>query len=96
MNEITLQSRVAELLLQWPDLRPVLAEAGLGGLRDPDHWPSPTITIELAAQRHRVDAQSLLAAVTKAVAGRAPTHSLTQVDIERISQHQHDCHCGES
>ena len=95
MTEVTMQSRVSELLLQWPELRLVLAEAGLTGLHNPDHWPSPAVTIEFAAQRHRVDAEKLLAVVTQTVGGRPPVHPITQADIDRIGQHQHDCHCGE-
>jgi hypothetical protein len=93
MNDITLQSRVAELLLQWPSLRPVLAESGLAGLRDPDHWPSPAITVELAAHRHRLDAAKLLQTIHVAVAGQ-PAQSVTDADRQKVASLQHECHCG--
>lgn len=91
MTEVTMQSQVVELLLKWPELRPVLAEAGLTGLRDPDHWPSPAITIKLAAQRHHLDAQALLAAAVQAIGNQPPTGTLTAADVAKF---EHDCHCG--
>ena len=91
---ITLQTPVTELLLQWPELRPVLAQAGLGGLRDPDHWPSPAITIEVAAQRHQLDAPTLLAIVQAALAGKKPSRVVTDADRQKAAALQHECHCG--
>jgi hypothetical protein len=93
-TSITLQTPVMELLLEWPELRPVLAEAGLAGLRDPDHWPSPAITIEVAAKRHRLDAATLLAAVQTALAGKKPSRVVTDADRQKAAALQHECHCG--
>jgi hypothetical protein len=95
MNKVTMHSSVAELLLQWPELRPILAEAGLTGLRHADHWPAPAVTIEFAAQRHRLDAEKLLAVVTQAIGGKPPVQRITKADLDQIAAHQHDCHCGE-
>jgi len=89
---ITLQTSVQELLLKWPEVRPALAEAGLTGLRHADHWPAPVITIAIAAQRHRLDAQALLAAAVQAIGNCPPTGTLTAADVAKF---QHDCHCGE-
>jgi quercetin dioxygenase-like cupin family protein len=92
--EITLQTPVMELLLQWPEVRPVLAQAGLSGLIDPDHWPAPAITIEIAARRHQLDADALLAAVQTVLAGKPPSRAVTDADRQRAAALQHECHCG--
>jgi hypothetical protein len=64
--KVTLQTTVLELVTQQPELRPVLIQAGLAGLADKCYWPKPEVTLEIAAQRHGVDAQALLEAVATA------------------------------
>jgi uncharacterized protein involved in response to NO len=59
-SEVKLTTRVAELLDQWPELRPVLVHGGLSGLAAMRHNPPRFVTIEFAARRHGIDPQPLV------------------------------------
>ena len=59
-SEAKLNTRVAELLEVYPDLRPVLIHGGLGGLAAMRHNPPRFVTLEFAARRHGIDPAPLV------------------------------------
>jgi hypothetical protein len=56
----TPNTRVADLLEVYPDLRPVLIHGGLGGLASMRHNPPRFVTLEFAARRHGLDPAPLV------------------------------------
>jgi hypothetical protein len=67
-----LNTRVAELLEVYPDLRPVLIHGGLGGLASMRHNPPRFVTLEFAARRHGIDPAPLVKLLNEEIQRRKP------------------------
>lgn len=67
---VALNTRIAELLEVWPELRPVLIHGGLAGLAAMRHSPPRFVTIEFAARRHDIDPQPLIATLNAEIQRR--------------------------
>lgn len=57
---VMLNSRVADILDVWPDLRPVMIHNGLPGLAKMRGNPPRFVTVEFAARRHGIEPQPLI------------------------------------
>lgn len=69
---VKLNTRVAELLEVYPDLKPVLIHGGLGGLAAMRHNPPRFVTLEFAARRHGVDPMPLLQLLNEEIQRKQP------------------------
>jgi hypothetical protein len=69
---ITLETKVAEMLRAKPDLRWTMVANGIEGLAEESHFPPPHRTLGEAAQRHGADAGKLVAALNAAAAAPDP------------------------
>jgi hypothetical protein len=66
--EVKLATRIADLLDEHPELRPVLIHGGLSGLARMRGNPPRFVTIEFAARRHGIDPRPLVAALNEEIA----------------------------
>ena len=77
-----LNTRVAELLEVYPDLRVVLIHGGLGGLAAMRHNPPRFVTLEFAARRHSIDPVPLVKLLNEEIQRR--TMNTVQITKEMI------------
>lgn len=70
-QQLTAESRVAEILTRWPQLVPVLVSGGLAPLADPGHREMVKglpVTLGMACASHGLDLEALLRRLNAALA----------------------------